>query len=188
MRGLCCFRKANHKRFGSLLSKEIKEHNSGQGEEVAEGDYETHKISTIKAGTLEKLVENLLTAFGDNDFTYISIFLSAFRAFVSTKEELELLDRYGNLETSSCEEDGTIASILRAWLDQCSEDFREPPDYPWLMKLLDYLKRNIPGSDLKKRAQNLLDQFQNQEVENDDGSSSDVSLYNCAEGCNLHLA
>ncbi|NWI23232.1 RGL1 protein, partial [Sula dactylatra] len=155
--------------------------------------YETCKIRTIKAGTLEKLVENLLTAFGDNDFTYISIFLSTYRAFASTKEVLELLlDRYGNLETSSCEEVGSqnssesktvlkiaIASILRAWLDQCSEDFREPPNYPCLLKLLDYLKRNIPGSDPERRAQNLLEQFQNQEVEKDDGfhNTSPCNLY-----------
>ncbi|XP_009322930.1 PREDICTED: ral guanine nucleotide dissociation stimulator-like 1 [Pygoscelis adeliae] len=155
--------------------------------------YETCKIRTIKAGTLEKLVENLLTAFGDNDFTYISIFLSTYRAFASTKEVLELLlDRYGNLETSNCEEVGSqnssesktvlrtaIASILRAWLDQCSEDFREPPNYPCLLKLLDYLKMNIPGSDPERRAQNLLEQFQNQEVENDDGfhNTSPCNLY-----------
>ncbi|KAM6077409.1 ral guanine nucleotide dissociation stimulator-like 1 [Theristicus caerulescens] len=156
--------------------------------------YETCKIRTIKAGTLEKLVENLLTAFGDNDFTYISIFLSTYRAFASTKDVLELLlDRFGILETSNCEEVGSqnssesktvlrtaIASILRAWLDQCSEDFREPPDYPCLLKLLDYLKKNIPGSAPERRAQNLLEQFQNQEVENDDGflNTSLCNLYN----------
>ncbi|NXI71707.1 RGL1 protein, partial [Anseranas semipalmata] len=155
--------------------------------------YETCKIRTIKAGTLEKLVENLLTAFGDNDFTYISIFLSTYRGFASTKEVLELLlDRYGNLETSSCEEVGSqnssgsktvlrnaIASILRAWLDQCSEDFRESPNYPCLLKLLDYLKRSMPGSDPERRAQNLLEQFQKQEVENDNGfhSTSPCNLY-----------
>ncbi|NXL93958.1 RGL1 protein, partial [Alectura lathami] len=155
--------------------------------------YETCKIRTIKAGTLEKLVENLLTAFGDNDFTYISIFLSTYRGFASTKEVLELLlDRYGNLETSSCEEVGSqnssgsktvlrnaIASILRAWLDQCSEDFREPPNYPCLLKLLEYLQRSMPGSDPERRAQNLLEQFQKQEVENDNGfhSTSPCNLY-----------
>nr|XP_036877001.1 ral guanine nucleotide dissociation stimulator-like 1 [Manis javanica] len=70
--------------------------------------YETCKIRTIKAGTLEKLVENLLTAFGDNDFTYISIFLSTYRGFASTKEVLELLlDRYGNLTSPDCEEGGS---------------------------------------------------------------------------------
>ncbi|XP_074669738.1 ral guanine nucleotide dissociation stimulator-like 1 [Strix aluco] len=144
--------------------------------------YETQKIRSIKAGTVEKLVETLVTAFGDNDFTYISIFLSTYRAFTSAKEVLELLERHGNLETPSCEEDGSqncsesktvlrtaVTSILRAWLDQCPEDFREPPDCLCLIKLLDYLKRNIPGSDLEKRAQNLLEEFQSQEVENDNG-------------------
>uniref|UniRef100_A0A8C9EUC0 Ral guanine nucleotide dissociation stimulator like 1 n=1 Tax=Pavo cristatus TaxID=9049 RepID=A0A8C9EUC0_PAVCR len=160
--------------------------------------YETCKIRTIKAGTLEKLVENLLTAFGDNDFTYISIFLSTYRGFASTKEVLELLlDRYGNLETSSCEEvrsqnssesktvlRNAIASILRAWLDQCSEDFREPPSYPCLLKLLEYLQRSMPGSDPERRAQNLLEQFQKQEIENDRnlrywGSQSTETIESC---------
>ncbi|XP_062961997.1 testicular spindle-associated protein SHCBP1L-like [Cynocephalus volans] len=60
-----------------------------------------------------------------------------------------------------------IASIRRAWLDQCAEDFREPPHFPCLQKLLDYLKRMMPGSDPERRAQNLLEQFQKQEVETD---------------------
>uniref|UniRef100_G1L731 Ral guanine nucleotide dissociation stimulator like 1 n=1 Tax=Ailuropoda melanoleuca TaxID=9646 RepID=G1L731_AILME len=124
--------------------------------------YETCKIRTIKAGTLEKLVENLLTAFGDNDFTYISIFLSTYRGFASTKEVLELLL------------DSAIASILRAWLDQCAEDFREPPHFPCLQKLLDYLKRMMPGSDPERRAQNLLEQFHKQEVETDNGFPSTI--------------
>ncbi|XP_016856245.1 ral guanine nucleotide dissociation stimulator-like 1 isoform X3 [Homo sapiens] len=152
--------------------------------------YETCKIRTIKAGTLEKLVENLLTAFGDNDFTYISIFLSTYRGFASTKEVLELLlDRYGNLTSPNCEEDGSqssseskmvirnaIASILRAWLDQCAEDFREPPHFPCLQKLLDYLTRMMPGSDPERRAQNLLEQFQKQEVETDNGLPNTISF------------
>ncbi|XP_065706850.2 ral guanine nucleotide dissociation stimulator-like 1 [Patagioenas fasciata] len=147
---------------------------------------ETCKSRALKAGTLEKLVENLLTAFGDNDFKYISIFLSTYRAFASTSTVLELLlDRYGNLEISGSEEAGdqnspesstvlgtAIASILQGWLDQCAEDFQEPPDYVCLLKVLDYLKRNVPGSDPEKRAQNLLEQFQKEELENDDGLHS----------------
>lgn len=57
-----------------------------------------------------------------------------------------------------------IASILRAWLDQCSEDFQEPPHYFCLRKLLDYLTRVMPGSDPERRAQHLLEQFQKQEL------------------------
>ncbi|NWV23391.1 RGL1 protein, partial [Origma solitaria] len=141
--------------------------------------YETSKIRAIKAGTLEKLVENLLTAFGDADFSYISIFLATYRAFASPSAVLELLlDRFGNLDTSSHGEVANlnsleseivlraeIASVLRAWLDQCAEDFREPPDYSSLLKLLGYLRSNMPNSDMESRVQNLLKHFQNQEVE-----------------------
>lgn len=52
---------------------------------------ETCKIRSIRAGTLERLVETLLTAFGDNDLTYTSIFLSTYRAFATTQSVLELL-------------------------------------------------------------------------------------------------
>lgn len=36
-------------------------------------------------------METLLTAFGDNDLTYTSIFLSTYRAFASTQTVLQLL-------------------------------------------------------------------------------------------------
>ncbi|MGH0174118.1 UNVERIFIED_CONTAM: hypothetical protein FKN15_066326 [Acipenser sinensis] len=62
---------------------------------------ETCKIRSIKAGTLERLVETLLTAFGDNDFTYISIFLSTYRAFASPADVLGLLlDNTGSETTA----------------------------------------------------------------------------------------
>ncbi|KAK2540223.1 hypothetical protein Q9233_001095 [Columba guinea] len=147
---------------------------------------ETCKSRALKAGTLEKLVETLPLAFADNDFTYINTFLSTYRAFASTSTVLELLlDRYGNLEISGSEERGSqnspgsstvlrtaIASILQAWLDQCADDFQEPPDYVCLLKVLSYLKKNMPGSDPEKRAQNLLEQFQKEELENDDAFHS----------------
>nr|XP_020478041.1 ral guanine nucleotide dissociation stimulator-like 1 isoform X2 [Monopterus albus] len=133
---------------------------------------ETCKIRSIRAGTLERLVETLLMAFGDNDLTYTSIFLSTYRAFTSTQIVLQLLlDRYGNLEenehdTDKCqspENNGAIrnvlASILRAWLDQCPEDFQEPPDYPCLHRLMDYLRRALPSSEALRKAEGLLEQL-----------------------------
>lgn len=55
-----------------------------------------------------------------------------------------------------------LASILRAWLDQCPEDFQEPPDYPCLHRLMDYLRRALPGSEALRRAEGLLEQLQSQ--------------------------
>ncbi|XP_041861628.1 ral guanine nucleotide dissociation stimulator-like 1 isoform X1 [Melanotaenia boesemani] len=136
---------------------------------------ETCKIRSIRAGSLERLVETLLTAFGDNDLTYTSIFLSTYRAFASTQTVLQLLlDRYGSVEENvqdadkchSSENNGAIrnalASILRAWLDQCPEDFQEPPDYPCLHRLMDYLRKALPGSEALRRAEGLLQQLQGQ--------------------------
>uniref|UniRef100_A0A3B5LLM4 Ral guanine nucleotide dissociation stimulator-like 1 n=1 Tax=Xiphophorus couchianus TaxID=32473 RepID=A0A3B5LLM4_9TELE len=131
---------------------------------------ETCKIRSIRAGTLERLVETLLTAFGDNDLTYTSIFLSTYRAFASTQTVLQLLlDRYGSVEENH--QEGTesseairnaLASILRAWLDQCPEDFQEPPDYPSLHRLMEYLRKALPGSEALRRAEGLLEQLQGQ--------------------------
>ncbi|XP_036435454.1 ral guanine nucleotide dissociation stimulator-like 1 isoform X1 [Colossoma macropomum] len=134
---------------------------------------ETCKIRSIRAGTLERLVETLLTAFGDNDLTYTSIFLSTYRAFASTQSVLQLLlDKYGNMEDCNGESDqhhsgesrgavrNALASILRAWLDQCPEDFQEPPSYPSLNRVLGFLQKAMPSSEPTRRAQSLLEQLQ----------------------------
>ncbi|KTF80136.1 hypothetical protein cypCar_00025557 [Cyprinus carpio] len=133
---------------------------------------DTCKIRSIRAGTLERLVETLLTAFGDNDLTYTSIFLSTYRAFATTQSVLELLlDRYGSFEDCEGERNQcrtgesrvavrtALASILRAWLDQCPEDFQEPPSYPSLHRVLGFLQKAMPGSEPMRRAQSLLEQL-----------------------------
>uniref|UniRef100_A0A671R288 Ral guanine nucleotide dissociation stimulator-like 1 n=1 Tax=Sinocyclocheilus anshuiensis TaxID=1608454 RepID=A0A671R288_9TELE len=132
---------------------------------------ETCKIRSIRAGTLERLVETLLTAFGDNDLTYTSIFLSTYRAFATTQTVLELLlDRYSLTRLCHLVFSGlykhlcviffsALASILRAWLDQCPEDFQEPPSYPSLHRVLGFLQKAMPGSEPMRRAQSLLEQL-----------------------------
>ncbi|KAL1022945.1 hypothetical protein UPYG_G00034570 [Umbra pygmaea] len=136
---------------------------------------ETCKIRSIRAGTLERLVETLLTAYGDNDLTYTSIFLSTYRAFASMQTVLSLLlDRYGSPEESEGQTDRcrtpetkgavrtALTAILRAWLDQCPEDFQEPPSYPCLHRVLAYLQRALPGSEPVRRAQSLLEQLKDE--------------------------
>ncbi|XP_078502280.1 ral guanine nucleotide dissociation stimulator isoform X3 [Lissotriton helveticus] len=139
--------------------------------------YETCKVRTIKAGTLEKLVEYLVQAFRGNDSTYVTIFLCTYRAFATTKQVLDLLlNRYGRFHAHTngdhsrhtvedrLELKNTISSILGAWLDQYSEDFRNPPDFSCLRQLISYVHHYIPGSDLERRARLLVDQFQRQQA------------------------
>ncbi|XP_074527487.1 ral guanine nucleotide dissociation stimulator-like isoform X4 [Halichoeres trimaculatus] len=134
--------------------------------------YETCKVRTIKAGTLERLVEYMVSAFRGKDSTYVTIFLCTYRSFASTKQVLDLLlHRYARLQNvtaatahrvsqDDCTElRNTVSSILGAWLDQYSEDFWSPPNYDCLHQLLSYLHCHLPGSDLERRARNLLAHF-----------------------------
>uniref|UniRef100_A0A3B4ZG92 Ral guanine nucleotide dissociation stimulator n=1 Tax=Stegastes partitus TaxID=144197 RepID=A0A3B4ZG92_9TELE len=134
--------------------------------------YETCKVRTIKAGTLERLVEYMVSAFRGKDSTYVTIFLCTYRSFASTKQVLDLLlNRYAKLQNvpaatahrvsqDDCTElRNTVSSILGAWLDQYSEDFWSPPNYDCLHQLLSYLHLHFPGSDLERRARNLLAHF-----------------------------
>uniref|UniRef100_A0A8C1LAG3 Ral guanine nucleotide dissociation stimulator n=1 Tax=Cyprinus carpio TaxID=7962 RepID=A0A8C1LAG3_CYPCA len=127
--------------------------------------YETCKGRTIKAGTLEKLVEYMVSAFKGKDYTYVTIFLCTYRAFATTKQVLDLLlNRILILMHSYFYVHGsTVSSILGAWLDQYSEDFWSPPDHECLQSLISYLQLNFSGSDLERRAHNLLEHFQHRQ-------------------------
>ncbi|XP_033828225.1 ral guanine nucleotide dissociation stimulator-like isoform X1 [Periophthalmus magnuspinnatus] len=143
----------------------------GVDSEAALSLYETCKVRTIKAGTLERLVEYMVTAFKDRDSTYVTIFLCTYRSFATTRQVLDLLlNRYAKLQNvpvtahrvsqDECTElRNTVSSILGAWLDQYSEDFWSPPHYESLHQLLAYLHLHFPGSDLERRARNLLAHF-----------------------------
>uniref|UniRef100_UPI0035901198 ral guanine nucleotide dissociation stimulator-like 1 isoform X1 n=1 Tax=Myxine glutinosa TaxID=7769 RepID=UPI0035901198 len=134
------------------------------------------RLRAIRAGSLERLVENLLLAFNDNDSTYVNIFLATYRSFASPKQVLNLLlDRYTSLqrrltesgtqsETSpnsheSRELRSSLANILGAWLEQYSEDLYEPPEHVRLRRLLPFLRQMLPDSALESRAQDLLSAF-----------------------------
>lgn len=53
--------------------------------------YETRKVRTVKAGTLEKLVGHLVPAFQGSDLSYVTVFLCTYRAFTTTQQVLDLL-------------------------------------------------------------------------------------------------
>ncbi|KAM5299149.1 ral guanine nucleotide dissociation stimulator isoform 1-T1 [Ctenodactylus gundi] len=155
----------------------------GYENESALNLYETCKVRTVKAGTLEKLVEHLVPAFQGSDLSYVTVFLCTYRAFTTTQQVLDLLfkrcsrcdalttsSRYGCILPYSSEDGGpqdqlrnAISSILGTWLDQYSEDFYQPPDFPCLKQLVAYVQLNMPGSDLERRAHLLLAQLEDME-------------------------
>ncbi|XP_061055675.1 ral guanine nucleotide dissociation stimulator isoform X3 [Eubalaena glacialis] len=144
----------------------------GYENESALNLYETCKVRTVKAGTLEKLVEHLVPAFQGSDLSYVTIFLCTYRAFTTTQRVLDLLfQRYGCILPYSSVNGGpqdqlknAVSSILGTWLDQYSEDFCQPPDFPCLKQLVAYVQLNMPGSDLERRAHLLLAQLEHTEL------------------------
>lgn len=79
-----------------------------------------------------------------------------------------------------------LASILRAWLDQCPEDFQEPPDYLCLHRLLDYLGKALPGSETLRRAERLLEQLQAQ-AGTDETEGNSAQLQRSTLHCTIHV-
>ncbi|XP_029999031.1 ral guanine nucleotide dissociation stimulator-like [Sphaeramia orbicularis] len=127
--------------------------------------YETCKVRTIKAGTLERLVEYMVSAFRGKDSTYVTIFLCTYRSFATTRQVLDLLlNRYAKLQNVPA------ATAHRVSQDDCTE-LRNTVVHPGrlvgpvLGGLLDPpattvctsfcpLHVHFPGSDLERRARN----------------------------------
>ncbi|XP_062586095.1 ral guanine nucleotide dissociation stimulator-like 1 isoform X4 [Saccostrea cucullata] len=142
--------------------------------------WETQKIRVIKAGTLEKLVESLVTAKGELDSTYVNIFLATYRTFASPKQVLEILiKRYKWLEKDSSEhkekkennenQQKTFKNVISVWMDTYPDDFRDHPDYTCLTVLESFSHQFIPDSDLELRARHKIEKFQREAVSKSDG-------------------
>nr|XP_022325977.1 ral guanine nucleotide dissociation stimulator-like 1 isoform X2 [Crassostrea virginica] len=142
--------------------------------------WETQKIRVIKAGTLEKLVESLVTVRGELDSTYVNVFLATYRTFATPIQVLELLiKRYKWLERDSREnkerkennenQQKTIKSVISVWMDTYPDDFRDHPDYTCLRVLETFSHQFIPESDLELRAGHKIEKFQREAACSSDG-------------------
>uniref|UniRef100_H3B442 Ral guanine nucleotide dissociation stimulator like 3 n=1 Tax=Latimeria chalumnae TaxID=7897 RepID=H3B442_LATCH len=173
--------------------------------------HKTYKIRTLKAGSLEKLTANLITAYGEKDWNYIDIFLSTYQTFTSTETLLDLLltNRYYSVCVCVCvcgyyncrlpyittqgrhlvglgPEECLISAlifILNQWLDNYSEDFNEKPQFHCLQKLLHYLRCNWPDSDLGRKAEQLLKAFQEGEGAEQDSDKLGTTCLLSLENC-----
>ncbi|XP_053707298.1 ral guanine nucleotide dissociation stimulator-like 1 [Synchiropus splendidus] len=137
-------------------------------------NYRTTKFRRLKAARLEVLVEHLLDP-GCQEQDYSHIFLSTYRTFTSTSKVLELLF---NRECSVSGADKTskpLLTFVQTWLDEYSEDFRDPPVHPALRLLLDHLTISSAVHDrlhcqpnfcsLAGQTDALLKRFQREESE-----------------------
>lgn len=137
-------------------------------EKISHLEWETVRVRVIKGGTVEKLVDALLTETGELDSTYFNIFLATYRSFATTSQVLELiLDRYRHLvatqtlmkEPAKDQHRHTLRLALSVWLDTHPEDFRDPPNYGCLRRLMEFVSEYIPDNELVLRARHRLEKF-----------------------------
>ncbi|XP_044038504.1 ral guanine nucleotide dissociation stimulator-like 1 isoform X2 [Siniperca chuatsi] len=139
--------------------------------------YRTCKVRRLKAATLDLLVNHLLDP-DCQEQDYGRIFLSTYITFTGTSKLIELLFQRDNaasdLDNGECYRSPLLA-FVQTWLDEYSEDFRDPPLHAALRLLLDHLRissavhdnmRSQPNfCSLAAQADALLKRLQKEEAE-----------------------
>ncbi|XP_055079562.1 ral guanine nucleotide dissociation stimulator-like 1 isoform X2 [Periophthalmus magnuspinnatus] len=149
--------------------------------------YRTCKVRRLKAATLNQLVNHLLDP-KNQDQDYGQILLSTYRTFTCTSTLIERLflrdSAVTDLDNTNCY-NRPLLTFVQAWLDDYSEDFRDPPCHAALRLLLDHLTissavhshmRMQPNfCSLAGQAADLLKSFQKEDAESNLSTTQELS-------------
>ncbi|KAK3732491.1 hypothetical protein RRG08_030691 [Elysia crispata] len=174
------------KKVTYLSQARLEDENHANGE-FSHLMWETHKVRTIRAGTLVKLVESLTNNLGEMDSTYVNVFLATYRTFAKPQEFLiTIIERYKYLRSQrkkECSQTELIETQLRSlisviwmWLGTYPEDFHDKPDYTCLRTLVKFAREFMPGSDLDRRVKEKLASFEEEDANEAAGRLGILSL------------
>ncbi|KAM8735835.1 ral guanine nucleotide dissociation stimulator-like 2 isoform 1-T1 [Acanthopagrus schlegelii] len=121
----------------------------------------------VKAGTEEKLVLHLLHSFSMGDSSFVTIFLSTYRSFTSTKRVLDILsDRLenppGESERSQTRQafNKAVCTVFSTWLSEYPEDFKSLGEPSRLLRLAPLLpKDSSSAADLRARLLRIAEEL-----------------------------
>ncbi|KAL7044864.1 hypothetical protein ACKWTF_002082 [Chironomus riparius] len=118
-------------------------------DEISHLEWETVRVRFVKAATLERLVDALVTDDGELESTFVNVFLATFRTFTKTEKVLELLlKKFENLSNTDAYKK-TLISVLHLWLDGYPEDWDDDNS---LQILLTFTSSRLPNSKLHMKA------------------------------------
>ncbi|XP_038846645.1 ral guanine nucleotide dissociation stimulator-like 1 [Salvelinus namaycush] len=150
---------------------------------VAFVQYRTCKVRRLKAATLNRLVSHLLDPCCQEP-DYRRIFLSTYQTFTTNSALIELLFQRDNgasdVYNSECHR-RRLLPLIQTWLEEYSEDFRDPPQHPSLRLLMDHLHTLSSFCSLAQRSETLLKKFQREEMDTG-GHSSQAEVNQEDEG------
>uniref|UniRef100_A0A7E4VGR1 Ral guanine nucleotide dissociation stimulator-like 1 n=1 Tax=Panagrellus redivivus TaxID=6233 RepID=A0A7E4VGR1_PANRE len=128
--------------------------------------WETIRERVIKAGSVDKLIESLVSNENSLDTRHFNVFFATYRAFTRPEHVLhKLLTWFEELEsdesgsTAEIARQSCIKSILVCWTDMYPEDFYDQDgEFALLKRLMDFGKTN-GLADLRTRAKRMRDRF-----------------------------
>ncbi|XP_051570105.1 ral guanine nucleotide dissociation stimulator-like isoform X1 [Myxocyprinus asiaticus] len=150
--------------FGITLRREPVQQSAEPTEAFVQ--YRTCKIRRVKAATLEKLVSHLLDPCCQEQ-DYSRILLSTYRTFTSTNKLIEMLFQRNNLVSaldSNKYHKSSLWALLQTWLEEYSEDFRDPPMHSSLRLMCLQLRGHPSLFTVAKRYEALLKKFQTEAI------------------------
>ncbi|KAI1886069.1 hypothetical protein AGOR_G00210230 [Albula goreensis] len=143
----------------------------------------TSRSQCVKAGTEEKLVLHLLHSFSMGDSSFVSIFLSTYRSFTTTKKVLEILtnrlehppgDNKGSQSRLSFNK--AVCSVFSAWLAEYPEDFQALGDPAPILRLTPLLPTDPSGSEVKSRLLKIAEELSEKALLCDSPTDSSASM------------
>ncbi|XP_051995445.1 ral guanine nucleotide dissociation stimulator-like 1 isoform X2 [Xyrauchen texanus] len=149
--------------FGITLRREPVQQSAEPTEAFVQ--YRTCKVRRIKAATLEKLVSHLLDPCCQEQH-YSRILLSTYHTFTSSNTLIEMLFQSDNLASvldSNNYHKSSLWTLLQTWLEDYSEDFRDPPMHSSLRLMCLQLRGHSSLFTLAKRYEALLKKFQTED-------------------------
>ncbi|KAG1931465.1 ral guanine nucleotide dissociation stimulator-like 1 [Pimephales promelas] len=137
-----------------------------QSAEPTEGfvQYRTCKVRRLKAATLDRLVSHLVDPCCQ-ERDYGRILLSTYHTFTSSNKLIEMLFQRDNSSLDSTSyRDSCLWTLLQMWLDEYSDDFRDPPMHSSLRLMCLQLRGHPFLFPLAKHYEALLKKFQTEDV------------------------
>ncbi|XP_027240276.1 ral guanine nucleotide dissociation stimulator [Cricetulus griseus] len=124
---------------------------------------------------LENFISYIPTAIKNQDILEIYVFLAVYPKFATAWEVLDLImEMYGSFRPDCVEDQETntaIFSFLSMWVHTHPQDFCDYPDVATMKRLLDYIRLNVPSSDVTIQTEDLLSVLEEQELEKDEEAS-----------------
>ncbi|XP_077069752.1 ral guanine nucleotide dissociation stimulator-like 3b [Siphateles boraxobius] len=128
--------------------------------------YRTCKVRRLKAATLDRLVSHLLDP-RCQEQDYGRILLSTYHTFTSSNKLIEMLFQRDNFATSLDSisyHNSSLWTLLQMWLDEYSDDFRDPPMHSSLHLMCLQLRGHPFLFPLAKHYEALLKKFQSEDI------------------------